>query len=113
MKNILITGVAGTGKSTISDALNTQGYHSTDLEAVDDLFAWVDNETKEKVTVTDKNDLEKMAKLKWICNTEMLSQLLLNQATFPIKFYSVLLQTQTRYLICLIKLSSLEFLMKN
>ena len=45
----LITGVAGTGKSTIIKALQERGITAVDLHDVLDLFYWQDKTTKEKV----------------------------------------------------------------
>lgn len=87
MKKILITGVAGTGKSTIADFLKTKGYSTCDLETIEGLFSWVNMETKEKVNVSNKDDLGERAKLKWICDKEQLIELL-KKENAPITFYA-------------------------
>ncbi len=49
---ILLTGVAGTGKSTIIKALQEKGIPAIDLHDVPGLFYWQDKKTKEKVEYT-------------------------------------------------------------
>ena len=49
-KKILITGVAGTGKSTIAKALFERGVLAIDLHDIKGLFFWQNKETKERVT---------------------------------------------------------------
>lgn len=46
---MLLTGIAGTGKSTIVKELNERGVISLDLHDIPSLFFWQDKETKEKV----------------------------------------------------------------
>lgn len=46
---ILITGVAGTGKSTISKELQKRGINSIDFSDIPDLCSWRDKITKQEV----------------------------------------------------------------
>ncbi len=66
--------------------LNAKGHDSCDLESVEGLFAWRDKDTREIVIADDKDDMEKMAKLKWICDTEKLKSIL-GQAKESVSFY--------------------------
>jgi broad-specificity NMP kinase len=49
---VLITGIAGTGKSTIVKALNERGVNSIDLHDVPELMFWQDKVTKNRVQYT-------------------------------------------------------------
>lgn len=46
---VLITGIAGTGKSTITKALQEKGIITIDLHDISGLCFWQDKETKERV----------------------------------------------------------------
>lgn len=73
---ILITGIAGTGKSTIVKALNEKGILSIDLHDVPDLFFWQDKDTKEKVEYSPVVKKEWFDRVDRICNIEMLKKIL-------------------------------------
>jgi hypothetical protein len=45
--NVLITGVSGSGKTTIASELTKRGYHALNMDQVDGLSAWVDVATRE------------------------------------------------------------------
>lgn len=49
MKKIFVTGIAGTGKSTLAKVLKGRGFNTIDVDHVQNLCAWVNNETKERV----------------------------------------------------------------
>ena len=77
MKKIYITGVSGTGKTTIAQELERRGYYAISIDEVDGLCSWVDQETgvsdggKEAdmtVKFVDKHD--------WICDISRLTTLL-------------------------------------
>lgn len=53
---VMITGVAGTGKSTISEELNKRGIYSIDFSDVPGLCFWQDVNTGEKVDYVPIND---------------------------------------------------------
>lgn len=61
---ILITGVAGTGKTTFSNLLNTQGFLSMDVSAIPNLCYWRERKTNNKV------DLAKNRNFKWFESNE-------------------------------------------
>lgn len=76
MKKIFITGISGTGKTTIANTLNTKGIHSVSIDEVPGLCVWknkatgktVDYEAELNKTFIDAHD--------WICDTDTLKKLL-------------------------------------
>lgn len=56
MKRIFITGIAGTGKSTMASILKERGFNTLDIDHVQDLCSWVNNDTGEKVTVSNPDN---------------------------------------------------------
>jgi len=86
-KSIFITGIAGSGKSTISRALLALGYKSYDIE--DDmygLFMMVRKDTGEEYVDYDNADMEKVNNARWVCDTKKLKKLIENQ-TENMAFY--------------------------
>jgi dephospho-CoA kinase len=65
--NILITGLAGCGKSTIAKKLKDEGYNSYDIESIDGLFKMVENQ--------------------WICDIKKLKELIRIGSTNEFNFY--------------------------
>ena len=77
MRKIYITGVSGTGKTTISRELEKRGFYAISIDEVDDLCSWVDQETGEKDGGKDTElNLDFVNKHDWICDTEYLNKLL-------------------------------------
>ena len=72
----LLTGIAGTGKSTIVRALNEQGIFAIDLHNVPGLFFWQNKITKEPVTYSPVYSQEWFETVDRICNIELLQKLL-------------------------------------
>jgi shikimate kinase len=75
--NILITGVAGSGKSTIANRLADIGHTAYDMDRIKGLCAWVDKQTREvnkgyKIS-DDKDWLDRYA---WEWNVSLLTDLL-------------------------------------
>lgn len=71
----LLTGIAGTGKSTIAKALAAKGIRAIDLHDVPDLFFWQDKKTKEKVEYTPVHDKEWFNTVDRVCNIEKLKKM--------------------------------------
>ena len=69
---ILLTGIAGTGKSTISKALAERGIRAIDLHDVPDLFFWQDKKTKEKVEYAPVHDKGWFDTVDRVCDIEKL-----------------------------------------
>jgi len=73
---ILITGVAGTGKSTISKALNERGIISIDFSDIPDFCYWRDKTTKEKVEYSPVSDIKWLDSHERICDIKKLKEVL-------------------------------------
>ena len=73
---ILITGIAGTGKSTIVKALNERGIVSIDLHDVPGLFFWQNKETKEKVEYSPVHSKEWFDTVDRLCDIDKLKAML-------------------------------------
>jgi broad-specificity NMP kinase len=73
---ILITGIAGTGKSTIVKALNEKGIVSLDLHDVPDLFFWQDKNTKQEVEYSPVQPREWFDTVDRLCDIDRLKKLL-------------------------------------
>ena len=73
---ILITGIAGTGKSTIVKALNERGVVAIDLHDVPGLFFWQDKKTKERVEYTPVHSADWFDGVERLCDIPQLKELL-------------------------------------
>lgn len=69
---ILITGVAGTGKSTISNYLNNKGIISVDTSKISNLCYWRDKTTHNKVEFAKKPNDKWFELNERICDPEYL-----------------------------------------
>lgn len=85
-KSILITGVAGAGKSTVSAKLREQGYASYEIETIPGLFRTVDKETDESFKNFDEQNPEHVVRAKWICDEDTLSGIIKKENT-ELTFY--------------------------
>ncbi len=75
MKKILITGVAGTGKSTIAHELQARGIDVIDVDHVPNLCSWIQNETGEKINIANP-DNDFIDKHDYKCDTNILKELM-------------------------------------
>lgn len=73
---VLITGVAGTGKSTIAKALNQRGIIAIDFSDHPELRYWRDRVTKEKVDYAATNDSTWFDRNESVCDIEKLQEVL-------------------------------------
>ena len=70
-KSILITGIAGSGKSSVCEELRNQGYRAHDFEK-EGYCELVDKKTGKVVEDPDENDLELIKQHKWMCDKNKL-----------------------------------------
>lgn len=78
-KTIFITGVAGSGKSSMSKELNRLGYQAYDIEELDGMFKMVRKDTGEDFVDYDNADINKVKNAHWICDIDKLKELLRKQ----------------------------------
>jgi adenylate kinase family enzyme len=75
--NILITGVAGSGKSTIARLLQARGYTAYDTDTLDGLSAWIERSTgKPDPDFNPKGAEDWIEKYDWLWNESFLRKLL-------------------------------------
>ena len=88
--NVLITGVAGTGKSALCKELRKRGYPAYDIEDIPGLFQMVDKRTGKPFQDYDNYDLEKVKNADWVCDKKKLEKLLReNQRDGPVFYCGV------------------------
>jgi dephospho-CoA kinase len=85
-KSILITAVAGSGKSTVCKALSSLGYEAYDIESIPGLFSLIDSRTDEPILGKNLGDLKEGLDADWVCNTEKLKVLIAKQKS-DVAFY--------------------------
>lgn len=85
-KPILITGVAGSGKSAVSDKLRTIGYKAFDIENIDGLFTMINKTTGQPFADYDNDDFDKVKQGEWICDLEKLKKII-QQNSDDLVFY--------------------------
>jgi len=71
-QSILITGVAGTGKTTICNELARRGYQAFSIEDIDGLYSRLDKRTGRPFKDYDANNLEDVKQSSWFCHPEKL-----------------------------------------
>jgi len=79
-KSILITGIAGSGKSAICGELNRLGYKAHDIEDIKDLFKMINKKTGKGAHNYDNSNLESVKNHEWICDKKKLQQLINNNS---------------------------------
>lgn len=79
VKKILITGVSGTGKSTICKELSSLGYESYDIEDIDGMFEMFHKGTKNVFEDYNNSKPEDIKNAEWLCDVNKLKLLLESQ----------------------------------
>jgi broad-specificity NMP kinase len=78
-KTILITGVSGTGKTALSEMLNSKSCVALDIDDIEGLFTMFDKITKQPMINQDNDDLEKVKNMNWVCDVEKLKNIIAKQ----------------------------------
>lgn len=77
MRKVYITGVSGTGKTTIAKELEKRGFYVISIDEVDNLCFWIDQETGENHGGKEAEmSLDFVDAHDWICDIEYLNKLL-------------------------------------
>jgi adenylate kinase family enzyme len=76
MKKIYITGVSGTGKTTLARAFLDKKLTAYSIDEVPKLCSWINKSTGKKVDYEAKLDNEFIKSHDWICDPILLSKLL-------------------------------------
>ncbi|MFZ1249398.1 MAG: AAA family ATPase [Candidatus Saccharimonadales bacterium] len=85
-KAILITGVSGSGKTTICRTLKKLGYEAHDLESAKNMFMLIDPNTEQVIHDKQLSDLGNGLQADWVCNMPKLKKLIQNQQN-EVAFY--------------------------
>lgn len=80
MKNnkVLVTGVSGTGKTTVCRELEKRGINTIGIDETVDLSYWVHKHTKEKLTKKADFSKEFLSTYEWVCDLSLLGDLVNN-----------------------------------
>ncbi len=76
MKKVFITGISGTGKTTIARELNSRGIYSISVDEVEGLCHWENKSTKIKVDYDTELNKEFIEAHEWMCDIDFLKRLL-------------------------------------
>lgn len=83
---ILITGMSGTGKSTLGEYLRNRGYVVYDIENIPEMFTTTDIRTGAVVTEWDVNNPDEIKHLFFECNKNKLADIIKQEQNTP-SFY--------------------------
>jgi len=75
-KKIYITGISGTGKSTIARQLKDYSFKVVSIEDIPSLCAWRSKKTKKFIDYGGKLDEKFIKEHEWICNVDKLKELM-------------------------------------
>lgn len=78
-KKILITGIAGSGKTSVAEELARRGYEAVDIEEVDGMFDMFRKDTGERYERYTNTDPEMIKNADWLCDVGALKKLLEEQ----------------------------------
>lgn len=76
MKNIFVTGISGTGKTTIARVLERRGIRSISIDEVPGLCVWINKLDGKKVDYEAVLDQSFIDSHMWVCDVEQLKRML-------------------------------------
>jgi len=79
-KSVLVTGISGAGKTTISQKLNKLGYKAYDLDDGLELYSMIHKKTGLPIIDHDNSDLKKVKEMDWVCDKEKLASIIKNES---------------------------------
>jgi broad-specificity NMP kinase len=85
-KSILVTGISGSGKSSVCSEMRKCGYKAYDIENMAGLFTMIDKKTGKATKKYDKNNLDWVKQHDWTCDKKKL-QILMRKNAKGIVFY--------------------------
>lgn len=74
-RSILITGVAGSGKTAVCNELKKRGYKAYGIEDIDGMFAMYNKKTGKKAADYDNENFESVTGHDWLCDMNRLRRL--------------------------------------
>ena len=79
MKRFYITGVSGTGKSTVAEELKKRGIYTIDIDSIKGLSKWINKDTNKVSHQRPDIDKEFFKKNKNVCDREKLIEMMGNE----------------------------------
>ncbi|PIQ91742.1 MAG: hypothetical protein COV70_02100 [Parcubacteria group bacterium CG11_big_fil_rev_8_21_14_0_20_39_22] len=76
MKKIFITGISGTGKTTIAKELEKKGVYTIDVDEVEGLCTWIDKNRGQKASDDAILNDEFVSNHEWVCSVPQLIELM-------------------------------------
>ncbi len=89
MKKIFITGVSGTGKTTIARILNEKGIHAISMDEEPNLCFWINKADGKKVEYEAELNREFIEAHDWICEGDLLMELIDTDKTIVVLGYAL------------------------
>ncbi|MGZ6005629.1 MAG: hypothetical protein ACXWLH_05815 [Candidatus Saccharimonadales bacterium] len=85
-KSVLVTAVAGSGKSTVCKELSKLDYTAYDIEDIPGLFSLINEKTGEPMIKHNNGNLELVKQGDWVCDKTMLQDLI-DKESSDLTFY--------------------------
>lgn len=76
MKNVFITGISGTGKTSLANNLQKRGINAFSMDEVPELCFWINKADGKKVDYEAQLTSAFIESHEWVCDTELLKSLL-------------------------------------